>query len=96
MTCLHTISKSPASKLLSTCASVLNPGDGILFIEDGVYYCSLPESGRHRSSDIRLFGLKEDAAARGLSVRSAADVELVDYAGFVELCCKYDKIVSWF
>jgi sulfur transfer complex TusBCD TusB component (DsrH family) len=29
-------------------------------------------------------------------VRSAADVELVDYAGFVELCCEYDKIVSWF
>lgn len=96
MTCLHTISKSPASQLLSSCASVLKSGDGILFIEDGVYYCSLAESGRYPGTDIRLFGLKEDAVARGLSARNAADVELVDYAGFVELCCEYDKIVSWF
>ena len=96
MTCLHTISKSPASKLLSTCASVLKPGDGILFIEDGVYYCSAAESGHHPGTDITLYGLKEDAAARGLSAPSATDVKLVDYAGFVELCCEYDKIVSWF
>ena len=96
MTCLHTISKSPTNKLLSSCASVLKPGDGILFIEDGVYYCSLAESGRHPGADVRLFALKEDTAARGLSVHSAADVELVDYAGVVELCCEYEKIVSWF
>lgn len=96
MSCLHTISKSPDSGLLSTCASVLKPGDGIFLIEDGIYYCSLASLGDHINADIPVFGLEEDAAARGMTGRSLAIVELVNYDRFVDLCCRYDKIVSWF
>lgn len=39
MSSLHTISRSPQHELLEACLKVINPGDEILFIEDGVYYC---------------------------------------------------------
>ena len=79
MSSLHTISKAPSSGLLDQCLPFLGQDDGLLFIEDGVYYCldqlDLPV--------IEIFSLKED-------------MKTVNYPEFVELCCRYDKVVSWF
>jgi tRNA 2-thiouridine synthesizing protein B len=96
MSCLHTINKTPDSKLLPLCVSVLKPGDGILFIEDGIYHCAMTNLDTKIDTDIRVFTLQEDAAARGMLKRNLANIEFLNYRGFVELCCKYDKIVSWF
>lgn len=96
MSCLHTISKSPDSKLLPLCVSVLKPGDGILFIEDGIYHCAIAHLDAKFDANIPVFALQEDAAARGMSERNLANIAFLNYDGFVELCCKYDKIVSWF
>ena len=92
MSSLHTISKAPSSGLLDQCLPFLGQDDGLLFIEDGVYNCldqlDLP--------DIEIFSLKEDMKARGISGRHRTATKTVNYLEFVELCCRYDKVVSWF
>ena len=96
MSCLHTISGSPHTGLLDTCLSMLRPGDALLFLEDGTYYCAIPDKLASINTDIELFALKEDMLARGTTDRCAKEVKLVGYSGFVQLCCDFDKIVSWF
>ena len=92
MSSLHTISKAPSSGLLDQCLPFLGQDDGLLFIEDGVYNCldqlDLP--------NIKTFSLKEDMKARGIFGRNRAATKTVNYREFVELCCRYDKVVSWF
>ena len=91
MSSLHTISKAPSQGQLDQCLSFLGQHDGVLFIEDGVYYCleqfDLPE--------VDVFSLKEDMSARGIAGRNRTTAKPVNYEEFVELCCQYDKVVSW-
>lgn len=96
MTCLHIISGSPTTGLLASCSSLLKPGDALLFIEDGIYYCIGDDIDRPAKRDISIYALGEDLAARGLSDRSTKVAELTNYDGFVRLCCQYEKVVSWF
>ncbi|PCJ26071.1 MAG: sulfurtransferase complex subunit TusB [SAR86 cluster bacterium] len=96
MSILHTISRSPSSDLLKSCAGLLGEDDGILFIEDGIYYCADNSSLSEVATKVKLYALKEDIEARGMQSRSSADIDLIDYARFVEICCDYDKVVSWF
>jgi sulfur relay protein TusB/DsrH len=96
MSTLHTISKSPKSQLLSECLMLASDGDGILFIEDGVYYCANNESLENLTAEITCFSLKEDLDARGLKLNDSDSVSLVNYRKFVALCENYDKVVSWF
>jgi tRNA 2-thiouridine synthesizing protein B len=96
MTCLHTISRSANSALLNSCIALLQPEDGILFIEDGVYHCINPLSLKRVPSSVKIFGLREDLLARAILSRLEQRIEAVDTVGFVELCCQHDKIVSWF
>jgi sulfur relay protein TusB/DsrH len=76
--------------------AVLRPGDAILFIEDGIYHCVQPGLLDKISSNIGLYGQREDLVARGLLDKLETPVETVSYAKFVELCVRHDKIVSWF
>lgn len=96
MTCLHTISRSPASKLLQSCASLLKDGDAVLFIEDGVYHCLQFEPWPEIAAEIHVFSLREDMHARAVLDRNVSPAESVNLDRFVQLCCEYDKVVSWF
>lgn len=96
MSCLHTISRSPKHGLLHACLKVINPGDGILFIEDGVYHCRDNELLSSISRDNIVYGLREDLVARGLRDKQDALVEVVGYHKFVELTIQHSKTVSWF
>jgi|TARA_B100000315_G_scaffold221754_1_gene225348 tRNA 2-thiouridine synthesizing protein B len=96
MTSLHTISKAPSSRLFECCLPALKHGDGILFIEDGVYYCLTDARLAVSNPDLEVFSLQEDLDARGLMDRKIDQADVIDYSGFVELCCRYDKVISWF
>lgn len=96
MSCLHLILRSPSQGLLNTCATLLQPGDGILFLEDGVYYCGQPNQLPKFGPDVELYCLREDLGARGLTELDRPRIDAVDYGGFVALCCEFDKIISWF
>jgi len=95
MSALHTISGSPSSGLLNSCLRLVCPGDGILFIQDGVYHGSPPRLLDCVPQDNALFALREDLVARGLSDRTSDRITPVGYDGFVELTVNYDKVISW-
>ena len=96
MSCLHTINGTPASGLFASCATLLQPGDAVLFIEDGTYYCSVPAALPKLQEGIELYVLREDMIARGTLDQKLDLVELASYSKFVELCCEFDKVISWF
>lgn len=96
MSTLHTISRSPASGLFDSCVAIARPGDGLLFVEDGAYYSVTAASIDNLQQGISVFVLKEDVLARGLQDKIIEHIEVIDYDKFVELCCEFDKVVSWF
>lgn len=95
---LHTINKSPfESSTLETCIRFLQPGNPVLFIEDGVYavqagnrFAGLLEN---TMKDNPVYALQPDLAARGISAVTEG-VESVDYEGFVELVEEH-QVNSW-
>lgn len=95
---LHTINKTPAeSSALNDCLASLSDGDALLLTENGVY-AALPgyaELFTRLTASIQCYVLGEDTSARGLSDLNP-DFRVIDYDGFVELSCRYAKVVSWF
>lgn len=93
---LHLINKSPqSSDALAACLRVLAQGDAILLIEDGVYAALAGSESAQSLVDLGS-ALQADLEARGLSGRLAAGIDSVDDAGFVELCTRCDRVMSWF
>ncbi len=95
MSALHTISGSPSSGLLDSCLKLICPGDGILFIQDGVYYGCPPYLLDCVSRDNAIFALREDLLARGVLSNLTERIDPVGYRRFVELTIDYDKVISW-
>ena len=96
MKTLHTISKTPTSNLLTSCLEAITEDDGVLFLEDGAYYIWKDIKGLIHTEQYECYALKEDLLARGVEITSIKGVNLVDYAAFVDLCEKYEKIINWF
>ena len=96
MKTLHTISKTPSSNLLTSCLEAIAKDDGVLFLEDGVYYIWKDIKDLIYTEQYECYALKEDLLARGVEITSIKGVNLVDYAAFVDLCEKYEKIINWF
>ena len=98
MATLHMLSHSPFSdSRLSSCLRLLGPGDALLLCGDAVYALQ-PGSAQRQAlelmpSSIGLFALDEDLNARALD--GPQRLQVVDYAGFVELSCRFDKVNSW-
>ncbi|MGC8775593.1 MAG: sulfurtransferase complex subunit TusB [Chlorobaculum sp.] len=96
---LHTINKSPfENNTFTTCVRFLQPGDPVLFIEDGVYavqagnrFGALIQTVLKKNNPV--YALKPDLDARGISA-IADGVKTVDYAGFVELVEEH-QVNSW-
>lgn len=96
MSTLHTINRSPDSSLLDSCLRLVRPGDGILFIEDGVYHCNSVSTLEHIDESVKVYGLREDMLARATLGKIVTTVEIIDTNRFVELCGQHNKVVSWF
>lgn len=96
MSCLHTINLSPSSGILSICAPLLLPGDAVIFLEDGIYCCTVPDILSSLQPTISLYALKEDLIARGALEQCNSQVNPVDCTQFVSLCCDFEKVISWF
>jgi tRNA 2-thiouridine synthesizing protein B len=96
---LHTINKSPfETSTFETCIRFVQPGDPVLFIEDGVYAV---QAGNRFSGMIEtllknnpVFALQPDLAARGI-ISITEGVGEVDYEGFVDLVEEH-QVNSWF
>ena len=101
MSDLHTVNKSPFEKnSLDTCLKLSKTGSSILLLEDGVYGAMAGTSvaGLVTSAlaDKKVYALGPDLKARGLDESRMIDgVEVVDYAGFVDLAESNDKVQAW-
>lgn len=93
---LHTLNASPFEQpaLANRLLRFASRGDGLLFIEDGVYAMQDAAllAAAHQAG-LSLYALAPDLIARHLPEQAA--VQTVDDAGFVALCCHYRKTVSW-
>lgn len=96
MSCFHLLNKSPSAGSFDELRKALSPGDGLLLLEDGVYFLNRPEELSNLPNDISLYFLAEDLLARGLNAPLPANAATVDYDGFVALCACHDKTASWF
>lgn len=96
MSTLHTLNKAPSAQLLASCIKTLRKGDGLIFIEDGVYHVLESALLESIPAKVAVYALREDISARGLTDKCDESVELVGYRHFVELCVEHEKIVSWF
>ena len=95
---LHTINQSPfRSNTLHTALRFIQPGDPVLFLEDGVY--TLDDRGKFKElvqtllKSNPVYGLGPDLQARGIST-VIAEVTQVDYEGFVDLV-EAHQVNSW-
>ena len=101
MSTLNIVNKSPFEKrTLEQCLKRIGEGDSVLLIEDatisavsGTAYANLLLEASKQS---RLYVLQPDLQARGFAEKSLLDpVEAVDYAGFVDLVVKHERVHSW-
>lgn len=99
MATLHLLSHSPFSDdRLVSCLRLLGQGDAVMLTGDAVYALTKGTEQRQRLESLNpsnsLFALQEDLLARGLTDLPER-AQAVDYAGFVELCCRFDRVNSW-
>ena len=96
---LHTINKSPFETLtMETCFRFLQPGDPVLFIEDGVYAVQAANRFSPMIEALQknnpVFALQPDLSARGIAA-VAEGVGAIDYDGFVGLVEEH-QVNNWF
>jgi tRNA 2-thiouridine synthesizing protein B len=101
MSILHTVNKSPFEKnSLDECLTHATDGSAILLLEDGVYAAmqgtNVEADVKNAMSTKKVYALGPDVKLRGLSTDRMIDgIEIVDYAGFVDLTESNDKVQSW-
>ncbi|WP_456418068.1 sulfurtransferase complex subunit TusB [Thiolapillus sp.] len=101
MSDLHTVNKSPFEKnSLESCLRLSKVGSAILLYEDGVYGALKGTAVENMIASVvadkKVYVLGPDYKARGLDESRIIDgVEVVDYAGFVDLVEANDKVQAW-
>ena len=99
MSTLHTVNKSPFEKSsLASCLAHVAADAGILLYEDGIYagLKSSSVEAQVSGTGAKVYVLGEDLKARGVAEDKLIDgIEVVDYAGFVDLVEKHDKVLAW-
>lgn len=86
---LHLVSNPEA---VESCLALVDEGDAVLFVGDGVYAQRRAENAHHCGA-VRFGVLGEDAEARG--VAPAGVVEVLTYDGFVEWVAAFPRTVTW-
>ena len=104
MNSLHIVAKAPSAASLADLRAVIDDGDVLIFIEDGVYFArsefpNRPAAGQATQSapyfsHLECYYLAEDLAARGIEPHD--EMQVVDTEGFVALSARLARSVSWY
>jgi tRNA 2-thiouridine synthesizing protein B len=101
MSILHTVNKSPFERnSLDSCLKFASAGGSVLLFEDGVYAAVKGSSVEAKvvgaRGSLKLYVLGPDLNARGFTAdRVIPGINVVDYAGFVDLAAECDKVQAW-
>lgn len=94
---LHTLSVSPWHADIAAMLRVMDHGDDLLLLSDGV--TAAIAGGRFleslQSAPITLYVLQDDVDARGLAGQIADSVGRVSYTDFVRLTVKHAGQLAW-
>ena len=91
MSTLHTLSALPGSEACADCLRLLDEGDALLLLGDGVHTIQAVAN----LAGIELYLLSPDAVARGLTDRPE-NIAGLDMAGFVALTERFVRQVAWY
>ncbi|MCV2884081.1 sulfurtransferase complex subunit TusB [Aestuariibacter sp. AA17] len=89
---LHTAPDSPSSSF--SLQTRIQEEDALLLTEDAVYIAAFPNFNEFVGTVARIYALKEDLMARGLT-QLPEQVTQISYADMVELSLQYTQVVSW-
>ncbi len=97
---LHIVNKSPYERnSLSSCLAHAGKGSALLLIEDAVYAATrgnVAEAGIRRALEtLAVYALGPDLEARGMQANVIEGVQVVDFAGFVDLAAEHRTSHSW-
>ncbi len=97
---LHIINKSPfQTSTLDSCLALAQPGSALLLIEDGIYAATVGSAAearvRQAGATLKVYALRADMDARGVTGKLIDGVTLVDYSGFVDLTVQHNTSHSW-
>jgi tRNA 2-thiouridine synthesizing protein B len=97
---LHIVNKShEQSRTLHSCLRFALPGQALLLAEDAVYAATAAGSATsgiaQAAQRLKIFVLRPDLEARGMSAKLIEGVTAVDYAGFVDLVAEYPTSQTW-
>ncbi len=97
MAMLHLVNKSPYDTCsLNTASTIMKADDRLLLIEDGIYGAVKNGKAAGLLTGLKVSVLGPDLAARGISQDKLVDgIDVIDYAGFVDLVEANDKVQSW-
>lgn len=101
MSMLHIVNKSPFERnALESCLGHALAGDAILLIEDAVVGAvdgsKITPALQAALNDKSVYVLAPDLKARGMKAeRVLPGIQLVDYAGFVDLTVEHATTQSW-
>lgn len=94
---LHVLNASPASSAFQDCKSVIQSGDALVLMGDGVY-AALDGTRAHGEllrSGVQVYVLQSDATAAGVASRSGA-MAFIDMDGFVTLTERFSRQLCWY
>ena len=97
---LHIVNKSPLERnAVDTCLRLATKGSAVLLIEDAVYAATkgsaVSAKVQAAMANLKVYALAPDMEARGVAARVMEGVNLVDYAGFVDLVAEHNNCQSW-
>jgi len=97
---LHIVNKSPfQTSTLDTCLRMAQAGNALLLIEDGIYAATAGSAAeariRQACTKLKVYALRPDMDARGVTGKLIEGVTPVDYAGFVDLTVEHSTSHSW-
>ena len=94
---LYTLLQSPWQCDLDSLLLLLQEGDDLLLLQDGVT-AALAGSQmliKLSASPATLWVLEEDVGARGLDEQISTNVARLDYTGFVAMTAEHPQQVAW-
>jgi tRNA 2-thiouridine synthesizing protein B len=94
---LHLVNKSPYDAAnLETATAYMRGDDALLLIEDAIYAAIKAGKASALLSGKNVSVLGPDLAARGIGEDKLVEgINIIDYAGFVDLVESNDKVQSW-
>ncbi len=101
MAMLHTVNKSPFERnALASCLRLAKKGSAVLLLEDGVLAAldrtAHSDKVKAAAGDLKFYALGPDVRARGLDEANIIDnIEIIDYAGFVDLVAAHENLQAW-